>query len=76
MAKKKKAPSMSKPAGGSKITLIASDNSNPNIPVAPGLQFKVVTVDMYDASTQKPAAVAARLCGGTSTCLALIDVSE
>lgn len=75
MAKKKSSAKPSSPAQ-KKITLIVSDSPNPSISVSAGHRFEVVTVDMHDASTQKPAAMAARLCGGTSTCLALIDVSE
>ena len=75
MAKKKHAP---KPGSASQpqITLIVSDSVNPTISVAAGHRFEVVTVDMYDASNQKPATMAARLCGGKSTCLALVDISE
>ena len=75
MPKKKHAPKPGS-ASQSKITLIVSDSTNPTISVTAGHRFEVVTVDMHDASTQKPAAMAARLCGGTSTCLALMDISE
>jgi len=73
---KKKATSKRTARSDSKVRLIVSDESNPAIPLMPGHRFEVATVDVFDAESQKPSTGAARLCGGTSTCLALIDISE
>ena len=72
MAKKKQSRKKTTPK--TNIQLIESDDSNPSVPVQPGFKFEVVSVSVVEAETAKPTKLAARLCGGTSTCLALIKV--
>lgn len=57
-----------------KIALIASKDPNPAVKVKPGMKLRVVSVSLVDPSGTKVDAVGARLCGGTSTCLALVDI--
>ena len=71
VAKKKARRKQEKPE--SKITLVVSDDPSPRIEVRTGTKIEVVAVDFMESETSKPAKVAARLCGGTSTCLALIE---
>ena len=59
-----------------KLTLLASKDKNPKVTLKAGMQLNVVTVKLTDPKTMKPAKLAARLCGGSGTCLALIDCAE
>ena len=54
------------------IRLIESDEQNPRIVAEPGTRIEVVGIELISGETQKPRKMAARLCGGTSTCLALV----
>lgn len=74
MAKKKKARRTQQKADPAKGQLIVSDDQNPAIALKPGMKFEVVTVSVKEGERLKPSKTAARLCGGTSTCLALIAV--
>lgn len=65
---------MAKDKRNPKHTLIISDDKNPKVTVKPGQKLRVVTVSMVGPDLKKPAKVAARLCGGTSTCLALVEI--
>jgi hypothetical protein len=79
MAKKKKTSpgsSKRKPTNddAAKMQLIVSDDETPSIRLKPGMKFEVVSVSVVEGDTLKPTRVGARLCGGTSTCLALVDI--
>ena len=52
------------------LRLIVSDEMKPSIPLKPGMKLEVVSVSVVDPALRRSRAVAARLCGGTSTCLA------
>jgi len=56
------------------MKLIVSNDKNPKVLVKPGTTLKVTTVSLADPQLKKPKKIAARLCGGTNTCLALVDV--
>ncbi len=56
------------------IHLIVSDEENPKIEHKHGAAAKVVSVALVDPKLAKSHVTAARLCGGTSTCLALHEV--
>jgi hypothetical protein len=60
-----------------KINLIVSDEKKPLGSVKPGQKLEVVAVTLTGgkaASLKK--AIGARLCGGSGTCLALIDIDK
>lgn len=57
-----------------KVTLLASSDKNPKVVLKPGMRMEVVAVKLTDPKTMKPVKLAARLCGGSGTCLALIDI--
>ena len=59
-----------------KLTLIASDEKQPKIALKAGMKLNVVSVKLADATLKKAKPIAARLCGGTNTCLALIEIDE
>lgn len=65
----------SKPARTKKIKVVVSDEA-PTLTLKAGQRLEVISVSLVDPTLQRPKPIAARLCGGTSTCLALIDLSE
>ena len=61
---------------GSKQTFIVSDAKNPQVTVRPGTKLEVVSVALAGPDLKKPAKLAARLCGGSGTCLALVEIPQ
>jgi hypothetical protein len=63
---------------GSKPTatahLIVSDDAEPQMRLKPGMKFEVHATTVVDSALRPSTKVAARLCGGTSTCIALVKV--
>jgi hypothetical protein len=57
-----------------KITLIASDSKNPIGNAKAGTKLQVVSVQLAGKPEMKRQMIGARLCGGTSTCLAVFEV--
>ena len=73
MAKKKKA------AGGGQrreLRLIVSDSPKPAVQLEAGMKLEVVAVSLVNPALKSARPIAARLCGGTSTCVALVRTSE
>ena len=58
----------------SKIKLIISDDANPSVNVKAGQKLEVISVAVVTPDLKKGGPIAARLCGGTSTCLALVEL--
>lgn len=58
------------------MKLIVSDDKQPKVTLKPGMKLEVVTVALAGADLKKPKKIAARLCGGTSTCVALIEIGK
>lgn len=58
------------------IELLASPHKNPAVRVKTGQRLDVVNVKMTTIGERRPATLGARLCGGTSTCLALMHVGK
>lgn len=56
--------------------LILSDDEAPAIKLKPGMRIEVQTVSILDAELKASRPIAARLCGGTTTCLALIELDK
>lgn len=63
----------SKSKSGGKHTLITSDQKKPKIALRPGMKLQVVSVRLADPTLKATKPIAARLCGGTNTCLALVE---
>ncbi len=59
-----------------KLKLIVSDEKNPVVPLKPGMKLNVTTVQLLDPSLKPSKKIAACLCGGGGTCLALLDISD
>lgn len=72
MAKKKKTASHTR-APGRRVQLIVTDDPKPAVTVEPGTVLEVVSVALVTPSMSPAGPLGARLCGGTSTCLALIS---
>lgn len=56
--------------------IIVDENVVPKLGLRPGMKFEVHATTVVDASLKKPRTVAARLCGGTSTCIALVEIDR
>ena len=74
MATKKKTTRKAERATAGK--LVVSEKASPAVTLKPGMRFDVRRVDIVNPDLKKVGKVAARLCGGTSTCLALIDLDK
>jgi hypothetical protein len=59
-----------------KMKLIVCDDEHPVVPLRAGMRFEVVSVPLVDPTLKKSQPIAGRLCGGTSTCLALVEIGQ
>jgi hypothetical protein len=59
-----------------KITLLASKDKQPSVKLKAGQQLKVTAVVLQGPEAAKIKKVGARLCGGSGTCLALLDIGD
>jgi hypothetical protein len=57
-----------------KAHLIVSDDAEPAVKLKSGMRFEVYATTVVDTELKASGKVAARLCGGTSTCLALVEI--
>lgn len=57
--------------------LVVSDAATPSVamPLKAGMRFEVVSVTTVDEKLD-PTKVGARLCGGSGTCLAIVDIGQ
>lgn len=70
-------PTQKKATGSKKsLKLIAAEDKNPKVELKPGMRLDVVSVSLLDPTLKKSRAKAARLCGGTDTCLALVELGQ
>lgn len=66
---------MAKRSVGNRLSLVVADSKNPEVSVRAGQRLDVVAVKLL--STQRPKkTIGARLCGGTSTCVALVETGD
>jgi hypothetical protein len=56
------------------MSLIIADEKHPKMPERTGME--VVRVSFVKPDLHAPSKVAARLCGGTDTCLALVELND
>lgn len=60
-----------------KVNLVVSNDKKPLGAVKPGQKLEVVAVSLTPGKgSSSKARLGARLCGGTSTCLALLDIDR
>ena len=55
-------------------TFIVSDERNPKVKVSAGMKLEVQSVKLVDPRLGRIKKIGARLCGGSGTCLALIEI--
>jgi hypothetical protein len=55
---------------------IVTNEKHPAVRVKPGMKLDVQSVRLMDPTLRPAKTLAARLCGGTSTCLALVDIGQ
>jgi hypothetical protein len=67
-------PKPTQPSG--KVHLIVSDETQPSVKLKPGMKFKVHATTVVNTDLKPAGKIAARLCGGTTTCLALVEIDE
>ncbi len=58
------------------VKLIVSDEETPAVTLRPGMRFEVRSVPLVDPTLQNVQVIAPRLCGGTNTCIALVEIIE
>lgn len=61
-------------AATGKMKLIVSDDDKPAVVLKAGQKLQVTAVSVVTPELKKGGPIAARLCGGTSTCLAIIEI--
>ena len=59
-----------------KLNLIVSDEKKPTVKLQPGMKLDVVSVSLVEPTLKAARARGARLCGGTDTCLAVVQVGS
>ena len=65
---------MKKSKEQSKIKLLVCDEKNPSIKIKPGMNIHVEELSLVDTDLEEIKKMGARLCGGSGTCLALVDL--
>jgi hypothetical protein len=63
-------------SGGETMQFIVSDEKRPSVALKPGMRLEVTSVTLVNAQLKKPKSIGARLCGGSGTCLALVQVGH
>lgn len=58
------------------LKLISSDDKSPKVGLKAGMKLQVVGVSLVDSQLKKAKISASRLCGGTSTCVALVELGD
>lgn len=74
MTSKNEKPEAKKRPRKPAVNLVVSDDKIPKVELKAGMRFEVVSVAVVDEKLRRIPGIGARLCGGTSTCLALVDL--
>lgn len=69
MAKRKSA---AKPS----LRFIVSDEKSPSVALKPGMRLNVVSTVLVGPDLKRIRNIGARLCGGSGTCMALVDIGS
>jgi hypothetical protein len=67
---------MSEPIKLHPMKLIVSEDLEPTVTLKPGMRFEVVSVSVVDPRLALSKAIGSRLCGGSGTYLAIIDIGQ
>ena len=63
-----------KAAKSSSMRFIVSDEKSPSIALKPGMRLDVVSTTLVGPDLKPLRNIGARLCGGSGTCMALVDL--
>lgn len=66
----------SRPAKASPVRFIVSDEKSPSVALKPGMQLNVVSTVLVGPDLKRIKNIGARLCGGSGTCMALVDIGS
>jgi hypothetical protein len=65
-----------KTATASSVQFIVSDDKSPTVTVKPGMRLNVVSTVLVGPDLKRIRNIGARLCGGSGTCMALVDIGS
>jgi hypothetical protein len=60
----------------SSFRFIVSDDKSPSVSLKPGMRLNVVSTVLVAPDLKRIRNIGARLCGGSGTCMALIDIGS
>ena len=63
-----------KAAKSSSMRFIVSDEKSPSIALKPGMRLDVVSTVLVGPDLKRLKNIGARVCGGSGTCMALVDL--
>jgi hypothetical protein len=58
------------------VQFIVSKDKAPRVPLKPGMRLDVVSTVLLGPDLKRAKALGARLCGGSGTCMALVDLGS
>ena len=65
-----------KSAKASSLRFIVSDEKSPSVALKPGMRLNVVSTVLVGPDMRRIRNIGARLCGGSGTCMALVDIGS
>jgi hypothetical protein len=65
-----------KSANPSSVQFIVTDDKSPSVPLKPGMKLNVVSTVLVGPDLKRIRNIGARLCGGSGTCMALVDIGS
>lgn len=60
----------------SSLQFIVSKDKKPRVPLKPGMRLDVVSTVLVGPDLKRAKNIGARLCGGSGTCMALVDLGS
>lgn len=63
-------------AAASSVRFIVSDEKRPSVALKPGMRLDVVSTVLVGPDLKRIRNIGARLCGGSGTCMALVDIGS
>jgi hypothetical protein len=58
------------------VRFIVSDDKSPSVALKPGMKLNVVSTMLVGPDLKRARNIGARLCGGSGTCMALVDIGS
>lgn len=63
-----------KQASSQKFLFVVSDDKSPTVVLKPGMKVEVHSVQLVEPSLKASKTVKATLCGGSKTCVAIVNI--